>query len=265
MILVDKDIKARVSNGELIVGDTFDLGNVNAVSYDLTIERIQDGGKERTTYDLAPNETVFIKTKEVLSIPNDLMGRIGEKNSRMRMGLEVAGPHYYPGHTTKAFLRVRNISDALITIKEGDKIAQIFFEQLKDVPDVPYNSTFQNEKEYSGFGAKYQAEYEKRIHSVEKVKENIEDKEQQIYSNVLTLMGIFVAIFSLISINFQAASNAALDRKFILTMNVSLCFCITVMLGLILIFLNKAKNKTFVWIYAAILVALGILTIVLCL
>lgn len=265
MLLVDKNIKTRVANGELIVENTYDLGNVNAISYDLTIDTIQAEGKALKKYILAPNATVFIKTKEVLSIPNDLMGRIGEKNSRMRMGLEVAGPHYYPGHITNAFLRVHNISDSSIAIQNGDKIAQIFFEQLRDTPDVLYNSTFQNEREYTGFGAKYQAEYDKRIQSAEKIKDNIEEKEQQIYSNVLTLMGIFVAIFSLISINFQAASNTVIDRKFIIAMNSSLCFCITVMLGLILIFLNKARHKWFVAIYSVILVVLAILVIIMCL
>lgn len=54
-------------------------------------------------------------------------------------------------------------------LQSGDSIAQIFFEQLSDVPNHTYNSTFQNEYDYTGFGSKYQAEYEKRIQSVEKV------------------------------------------------------------------------------------------------
>lgn len=264
MVLVDKDILKRISEGELISPETSDTNNVNAISYDLTIESIQINHESHKQYNIAPGETVFIKSKEVLIIPDDLMGRIGEKNSRMRMGIEVSGPHYYPGHKTNAFLRIHNISDASVMLQSGDSIAQIFFEQLSAVPNHTYNSTFQNEYDYTGFGSKYQEEYEKRIHSVEKVKNNIEEKEHQIYSNVLTLMGIFVAIFSLISINFQAASNTEINTKFIITMNSSLCFCITVMLGLILIFLNKAKSRWFVVIYALILLVLAVLTVVLC-
>lgn len=78
-------------------------------------------------------------------------------------------------------------------------------------------------------------------------------------------MGIFVAIFSLITINFQAYSHTKPDTKFILAMNVSLCFCITVMLGLILLFLNKPKNKVFTAIYSAILVLFGVATLLICL
>lgn len=94
------------------------------------------------------------------------MGRIGEKNSRMRQGLVVSGPHYQPGHQTYAFLRVMNISEDLITISRGNNIAQIIFEQLTGRPDVPYsaqtNASFQNEVEYKGLG-NYKQEYENQM------------------------------------------------------------------------------------------------------
>lgn len=94
MVLVDKDILNRISKGELITPETYDENNINAISYDLTIESIQINKVSHKQYNIAPGETVFIKSKEVLVMPDDLMGRIGEKNSRMRMGIEVSGPHY---------------------------------------------------------------------------------------------------------------------------------------------------------------------------
>lgn len=264
MILVDRDIKARAEKGQLISAG-FSEENINSISYDLTIESIISESGLLDVCDVAPNEYVLIQTKEVLSIPQDIMGRIAEKNSKMRLGLKVDGPHYHPGHeSTKAYLRVYNISKNIITVKAGDKIAQIIFEELKSVPEHPYSSTFQHEMQYVGLG-QYKNEYDERIKSFHKVKDDIEHKEQQIYSNILTFMGIFVAIFSLITINFQAYSEAKLDTKFILSMNVSLCFCITVMLGLILLFFNKPKNKIFTAIYSAIILLLGAATLLICL
>jgi len=265
MILVDKDILQRAQNGELFSKETFNPENVNAISYDLTVDCIQINDESHKQYKLAPGETVFIKSKEVLIMPDDLMGRIGEKNSRMRMGIEVSGPHYYPGHKTNAFLRAYNMSDSSVMIQSGDSIAQIFFEQLTDVPNNTYNSTFQNEYNYTGFGSKYQEEYEKRIHSAQKVKNNIKEKERQIYSNVLLLISIFVAMFSVISVNFRVAPGTAIDAKSIITMNTSLCLCIIVMLCLVLIFLNKGKRKWCAAFYAVIFAALAVLTVVLCL
>ncbi len=263
MILIDRDIRERVQKGELII-EGFNNNNVNSISYDLSIDKIIDGDDLVESYELAPNEFIFIQSSEVLSLPNDIMGRVALKNSRMRLGLDVAPLHYHPGHTTKAYIRVSNISPNGILLKSGDKIAQIIFEQLTGIPETPYNSTFQNEMDYRGYGG-YQTEYEKRICKINEAKENLEQKEQQIYSNILTFMGIFVAIFSIISINFQAFSQAELNTKFILTMNSSLCFCITVMLGIVLLFLNKAKNKGFVILYSIILGLLGVTTVALCL
>lgn len=162
MILVDRDIKKKAANGELIA-EGYDELNVSNTSYDLSVDTIyiktdarhSDGVGEA---ELEPGETVFVKTIELLRIPNDILGVIGEKNSRMRQGLVVAGPHYQPGHETYGYLRVQNISDSVITIKHGTKIAQIFFEQLTQEPERPYSGTFQREMKYVGLG-NYEKEY----------------------------------------------------------------------------------------------------------
>ena len=83
----------------------------------------------------------------------------------MREGLVVAGPHYLPGHNTYAFLRVGNISENVIKLEKGTKIAQVMFEQLPDIPDMPYDkqpgASFQNEEKYRGLG-NYKEKYENR-------------------------------------------------------------------------------------------------------
>ena len=113
--------------------------NLNGISYDLTIGMIcGNDDKENVHYDLKPGETVFVKTKEKLALPLNILGRIAEKNSRMRQGLKVDGPHYQPGHVTFAFLRVQNISVNTIELSAGMKIAQIIFEELTGTPEVPY-------------------------------------------------------------------------------------------------------------------------------
>ena len=164
MILVDKNIKSR--HEEIFCNGCYKEENVNAVSYDLHISEIVENEKMVKSYALRPGEVAFIKTVEKIHMPKDLLGRIGEKNSRMRQGLSVAGPHYYPGHETYLYLRVQNISSGIIKIKEGDAIAQIFFEELKETPEKTYdqqsNASFNNEEAYRGM-AKYKDEYEERM------------------------------------------------------------------------------------------------------
>lgn len=67
----------------------------------------------------------------------------------------------------------------------------------------------------------------------------------KIYGNVLTLMGIIAAIFSLLSINYQAFTHADLSPNYIIAMNLSLTFCIAVMLGMVLILVNGWKKEDF--------------------
>mgnify|MGYP004558521325 FL=1 len=268
MILIDKDIKEYVARHELIKSG-YDENNLNGMSYDLTIDvSLDKNGKQYTEYELKPGEVIFVKTQEELCIPDSILGRIGEKNSRMRQGLVVSGPHYQPGHQTYAFLRVMNISEDLITISRGNKIAQIIFEQLTGRPDVPYsaqtNASFQNEVEYKGLG-NYKQEYENQMkHKLDEAKDDIENISSRIYANVLTLMGVLVAVFSLISINYQAFTNTNISMPYILVMNLSMTLCIVIMLGLILIFINNAKNKKFIGIYAVVLLILVIAVLALC-
>lgn len=165
MILVDKNIKELAENGLLIVKN-YKEENVNCVSYDLTLDLIIDEDLEKEEYVLKPKEFIMIKTEEELLIPNNILGRIAEKNSLLRTGLYVSGPHYQPGHRTYSFLRVFNMSDKEIILKKGIKIAQIMFEMLQDIPDVTYNknekASFNNEKSYLKFG-KYDEQYKNLI------------------------------------------------------------------------------------------------------
>lgn len=267
MILVDKNIKTLAANGSLIVSG-YKEENVNGISYDLTVDIILDeNGSELTEYELQPGEIVFVRSNEKLSIPTNILGRVAEKNSRMRQGLMVDGPHYQPGHVTYVFMRVRNVSTKIIKLSQNMKIAQMIFEELKDVPEVPYsaqeNASFQNEKKYVGLG-NYQAEYDKQTReTVEQAQSKMETMSQTIYANVLTIMGIVVAIFSLLTINAQAFSAATIDFKYIIAMNLTLALCIVIMMGIILIFINKAKSKWFLVIYALVLVLLAFATILL--
>lgn len=112
---------------------------VNAISYDLHIKGIICDDALKDSYTLHPGEFIFVQTREMIHMPKDLIGRIGEKNSRIRQGLSVAGPHYYPGHKTYSYLRIQNITCANITIRENDSIAQIIFEQLESVPEKAYD------------------------------------------------------------------------------------------------------------------------------
>ena len=86
-------------------------------------------------------------------MPNNLLAIIDQKNSRIRQGLYVDAPVYQPGHETRVFLRVKNISNNVISIKQGDLLAAIRFEKLTSEPNNIYNGAFVDELNYKNLGS----------------------------------------------------------------------------------------------------------------
>ena len=123
-MLVDKQIRERCKT--LIF--PFEENHVTSISYDLDFDGYinKDGGLSKEKMILRPGESVMIKTVQSLKMPNDLVGIIGERNSRIRQGLNVVDPHYFPGHTTAIYLRVTNLSPIDIELQHGDGIARSF-------------------------------------------------------------------------------------------------------------------------------------------
>lgn len=258
MVLVDKDIKER---GESLIVEGYDVNNVSSISYDLVVDSIiepSDSGKankSRLEFELLPQEFVFIKMKEKVKIPHNLTGRIIEKNSIMRKGIVITGPQYQPGHTTNIFLRAQNISGNQIRIASGEKYAQIIFEELTGEPFVSYNenekSSFNEEFEYRGFG-KYKETYNSAIKRIEKKEEDLLNTESRLYGNILTLMGIFISLFSLVSLNFQIFTSPAIPYmdlpRIVSVMNLSVLLAIFVLFQAIFTFTNKEKINRNYWI-----------------
>ena len=268
MFIVDTDIKKGCENGKFIVTH-YSEENVGAISYDLGIDEIITGthGETSSVYELHPGSTVYIRTKEEIQIPRDYVGVVGEKNSVMREGLVVSAPYYQPGHRTYCFLRVQNISASVVTLRKGKKIAQIMFSKLSAEPCVAYsdnvNASFNNEVDYIGYG-RYEQEFDKEIKEIEKKSDELDSKIQSIYSNVLVFMGIIAAIFSIITINFEAFKGQ-LDFKNILFVNLSLSFTVSFLMGLILTVTNKSfrRKRSLIpyWIIVGLLLALDFLTV----
>lgn len=269
MFIVDKQIAEKCSNKELIA-ENYDETNVGAISYDLTLDEVIVNTTEHDSYNgyvVEPNQTVFVSTKEIVRIPDNYLGIVSEKNSVMREGLVVSAPIYQPGHRTRCFLRVINISSNEITISKGKKIAQILFYQLDNIPNTTYSNrqdaSFNDEIKFRGLG-NYESEYKKEIKIIEKAEKDLEDKANTIYANVLTFMGIIATIFTLITINFEAFKSQNFSKIEILSLNLTIAFAISVLMGIILIFINKKRKWWTYLIFALVTVGLLLVNIFLC-
>lgn len=248
-LLVDRQIKELCAKG-MLISSGYREENVESISYNLTIDEIirwnlkEDAEtlpkneenlkiESKKYLQLFPKETVFVRMAEHLKIPKNVVGRIVERNSLMRIGLLVTGPQYQPGHNTDIFLRVCNLSDYDITLQRGDSIAQISFEVLGQTPDKSYGTDkddrYQGEDNFA-----IPVEIQKHITETSDLQKKMDNLEARIYTVVAAFIGAFVSVLSLLVVNFSALEGKSVEE--IVVVNISLAVCITIILGMVLLF-----------------------------
>ena len=216
MLLNDGEIRSLIKSGVLSGASE---NNVGPVSYDLTTEEFYDESGPHSTYELMPGQSVFVGSSESIHLPNDVVARVLLRNSRIRQGLDLEAPLYFPGHSTTVYFRVTNLSGSAILLDTKKGIAQITFERLERAAEKPYSGAFSNEFNYRGLGD-YSNAYEKDMRQLEKKADELAGIEKRMYGNVLALMTVFAAIFSLVNVNLSGAMSGA-DATQIIILNLA--------------------------------------------
>lgn len=251
MILIDKEL---FEQGPSLLSP-FDSEAVTNIGYDLKTDRFfLNAQTSKTMVDLAPGDTVFVRTAETISLPNNMAAMVQLRNSRIRQGLSLTAPLYQPGHKTKVFFRITNATGQTIRLDTTKGLGTLVFIRLSDDVAKPYNGTFQNEEDYVGMGT-YQSQLAEDVIELEKKVDTVKHIEKDLYSNVLSIMGIFVGIFSLINVNISlTASNAS--TAMLLTLNFATVGAIAFLIGLINIALTSDGNcKNRKWFFGTSAVA----------
>ena len=208
-------------------------------------QEIEEGDvsvRYHTSYALKPNETVFVKTREGLQMPDHLIGRVVEKNSIIRLGLLVSGPLYQPTHQTAIYLRVTNLSEYTIELHKGLSIAQITFEEV-DPPEVPYAK--KRDAHYNdefSFKPPPHVLIQKSIKPEDQMKEQVKSVESKVLTVFTTFMGAFVSSLALIVVDFQSMSEELPSVKELVILNLSLAVSIAVILLCVFNFYLKLNN-----------------------
>lgn len=182
---------------------------VQTIGYDLrTASFYSSSTKESKEITLEPMESTFVQCEESISLPANISASVTLRNSRIRQGLLLTAPVYYPGHNTPVYFRVTNVSAEWITLREGDGIATLLFEDLGEAVDHPYDGAFQHENKYRGM-SDYSHVYQAAMSKVKDKLDALKSLEKGIYANVLAILAIFVAAFSIINVNVSLAKEAA--------------------------------------------------------
>lgn len=262
MTMVDTDIRTLISEGVLYSGDdtlsSKELSeSVHAISYDLhTRSFVNNETVNVNECRLEPGESTFVSTKEIVRMPNTLVARIVIRNSRLRQGLSLEAPVYQPGHHTRIFFRLTNVSSKAITLNSDNGYAAIMFERLDHAPESPYAGAFQGEMTYSDM-ASYSAKYKPEITAIDKKIDEVKHLEKNIYTNTITWMSIFIALFSLINVNIGSSLSGAADVKHLVLSNLATIGSISFLVSIIQLCFPRRKTLA-VWI-PLLVVSVGIL------
>lgn len=174
MLLSDRDLLAEIDNQRVGI-EPFDTGMIQPSSIDVRLDRwfrvfenhryphidpsieqadltrlIEPEGDE--PFILHPGEFVLGSTYEVVSLPDDIAGRLEGKSSLGRLGLLTHSTAGFidPGFSGHVTLELSNVATLPIKLFPGMKIGQLCLFRLSSPADHPYGS----EK----YGSRYQGQ-----------------------------------------------------------------------------------------------------------
>ncbi|QUH05528.1 dCTP deaminase [Saccharopolyspora erythraea] len=164
MLLSDRDLRKELEDGRLEL-DPFDAAMIQPSSIDVRLDRyfrVFDNTKythidpsqqqdELTSlrevpddepFVLHPGEFVLGSTFELVSLPDDLAGRLEGKSSLGRLGLLTHSTAGFidPGFTGHITLELSNVANLPITLWPGMKIGQLCLFRLSSPADHPYGT-----------------------------------------------------------------------------------------------------------------------------
>ena len=261
MLLVDNDIQKILNGSNKKNGETYiengEQECITNIGYDLRAEHFYFNEHEYSECELQPGESAFVAAQERVCFDDKTVGKIVLKNSRIRMGLTMDAPLYQPGHKATILFRLTNLSSNNIKLLSGEKYTTLLFDRLPNAPSKPYNGTFQDEISFRNLG-NYYAKYIKQIEKLNGKIQTLKTLEKSIYTNVLTILSIFVAIFTVINSNITFMQNTTSILQFI-ALNTALLGAISFLIVLIANVLER-KGKKSLWTIPLACLVVAIIT-----
>lgn len=174
MLLSDRDIRREVEAGRVDV-DPFDAQMIQPSSIDVRLDRmfrvfenhkypfidpsVEQAELTREVHTqgdepfiLHPGEFVLASTYEVITLPDDIAGRLEGKSSLGRLGLLTHSTAGFidPGFSGHVTLELSNVATLPIKLWPGMKIGQLCLFRLESPAEHPYGSDV--------YGSRYQGQ-----------------------------------------------------------------------------------------------------------
>jgi dCTP deaminase len=174
MLLSDRDIKSEIDKKRVVL-EPCDLNMIQPSSVDVRLDRLfrtfenhkyahidpaenqpeltrEVGVARNEAFILHPGEFVLGSTYEVITLPDDIAGRLEGKSSLGRLGLLTHSTAGFidPGFSGHVTLELSNVANLPIKLWPGMKIGQLALFRLSSPAEHPYGSAV--------YGSRYQGQ-----------------------------------------------------------------------------------------------------------
>lgn len=174
MLLSDRDIRAQIQENRVRV-EPYDPAMIQPSSVDVRLDRffrvfenhkysvidpsVEQGELTREVkvapdefFILHPGEFVLASTYEVITLPDDIAGRLEGKSSLGRLGLLTHSTAGFidPGFSGHITLELSNVANLPVKLFPGMKIGQLCLIKLTSPAEHPYGSAL--------YGSRYQGQ-----------------------------------------------------------------------------------------------------------
>jgi len=174
VLLSDRDIAAEIKGGRVVV-EPFEAKMIQPSSVDVRLDRffrvfenhryeVIDPSIEQPEltrevavapnefFILHPGEFVLASTYEVITLPDDIAGRLEGKSSLGRLGLLTHSTAGFidPGFSGHITLELSNVANLPVRLYPGMKIGQLCLIKLSSSAEHPYGSAI--------YGSRYQGQ-----------------------------------------------------------------------------------------------------------
>ncbi len=164
MLLSDRDIRSEIQSGRVAV-EPFDEAMIQPSSVDVRLDkffRVFENHKysvidpsieqaeltreviaeDEEAFILHPGEFVLASTYEVITLPDDIAGRLEGKSSLGRLGLLTHSTAGFidPGFSGHITLELSNVANLPVKLYPGMKIGQLCLIKLSSPAEHPYGS-----------------------------------------------------------------------------------------------------------------------------
>lgn len=173
MLLSDRDIRTEIAAGRVVV-EPFDEAMIQPSSVDVRLDKffrvfenhkysVIDPSAEQPeltreviaeadeAFILHPGEFVLASTYEVITLPDDIAGRLEGKSSLGRLGLLTHSTAGFidPGFSGHITLELSNVANLPVKLFPGMKIGQLCLIKLSSPAEHPYGSAIYSSR-YQG-------------------------------------------------------------------------------------------------------------------